>query len=526
MTRFLSGINPKQPHFLGQAGRGRGDEEGKLSMLWNQNFCMGGTGMVLSAPTLQQLVPKIDTCLSNVVTSHEDVEVGRCVTFATGQTCTWAYEMQKLFHHSPGGKDERGVEVQPDFLDLNTLNTAITIHPMKSPKNMEKLAARFRAIRRLEIMTELRKLEFDLQAVTGNITETFDNLADLPRVQGTWDFIYGHNLFSTREGRLMSKVPVRLTRATNKIVAHVVDKINRDAREKGRYIEFRDLYYAYVHQDPVHGNSYILDILLVYKKFQGKKMTVKVRRHVFVREVLLETHVKVGTGPEPGGSPVPAVVPGDTPNYYADGRRPVTLLLTVAGDAKVSVLRRFLADYEREILLRMDPVKLVVVAFKENNQDTGVVNVLRDRVQYLEKEYPGFSISVVEKYGKFSRGVGLTSALSVCQDSDLVFVLDVDISFNATALENVRRFTAEGRSVYFPIVFSEFRDGGGYWRDFGYGIMSGYKKDIVSAGGYNTNIQGWGKEDVDLFDKLIRSSVTVYRSKDPNLIHKYHKVSP
>ena len=39
------------------------------------------------------------------------------------------------------------------------------------------------------------------------------------------------------------------------------------------------------------------------------------------------------------------------------------------------------------------------------------------------------------------------------------------------------------------LCFSEFQDGGGYWRDFGYGIMAGYKKDIVTAGGYNTNIK-------------------------------------
>ena len=36
--------------------------------------------------------------------------------------------------------------------------------------------------------------------------------------------------------------------------------------------------------------------------------------------------------------------------------------------------------------------------------------------------------------------------------------------------------------------------------------------------------QGWGIEDVDLYEKLLKSNITVFRSVEPNLIHKYHKV--
>ena len=52
-------------------------------------------------------VPKIDTCLTNLLTNHEDVEIGRCVILATGHACTWAFEMQTLFYHRAGGKDDK-----------------------------------------------------------------------------------------------------------------------------------------------------------------------------------------------------------------------------------------------------------------------------------------------------------------------------------------------------------------------------------------------------------------------------------
>ena len=66
-----------------------------------------------------------------------------------------------------------------------------------------------------------------------------------------------------------------------------MDSINAEASEKGRVIEFRDLFYAYVNSDPVYGLTYILDLLLLYKRYKGNKMTVKVRRHVYVRQPFL-----------------------------------------------------------------------------------------------------------------------------------------------------------------------------------------------------------------------------------------------
>ena len=37
---------------------------------------------------------------------------------------------------------------------------------------------------------------------------------------------------------------------------------------------------------------------------------------------------------------------------------------------------------------------------------------------------------------------------------------------------------------------------------FGYGMASMYNSDLRSLGGFDKSIKGWGKEDVDLFDKV------------------------
>ena len=261
-------------------------------------------------------------------------------------------------------------------------------------------------------------------------------------------------------------------------------------------------------------------------------MTVKVRRHVFVRELLVNQQARLITDsdaayPSLQSTALPAMLgPSDTPILAVeDGRQPVTVLFTVAGDNKAAAVRRFFADFDDEVLVTLEPVKLVIVVFRQDDQDSGISNLIHSLTESLQKEYPGVSLVIIEKIGQFSRGVGLTEGLKACEDTDLMFILDVDIYFNSAALENVRRFTGASRSAYFPIIFSEFRDGGGFWRSFGYGILAAYKADIVAAGGYNTGITGWGKEDVDLYDKLLKTGINVVRSTDTNILHKYHKVT-
>ena len=94
---FLHSINSSKPHFIGQAGLGTKSEFGKLSLEKDQNFCMGGPSMIFSRVTLQKMVPHVGYCLKNLYTTHEDVEIGRCVGRFAGVPCTWAFEVSLLF---------------------------------------------------------------------------------------------------------------------------------------------------------------------------------------------------------------------------------------------------------------------------------------------------------------------------------------------------------------------------------------------------------------------------------------------
>ncbi len=144
----------------------------------------------------------------------------------------------------------------------------------------------------------------------------------------------------------------------------------------------------------------------------------------------------------------------------------------------------------------------------------------------------------------------------------MLFFIDVDILFTSDFILRARLNTIEYKQVYYPIVYSEYdpddsveaikvltnkadivnsKNGNsrrqrmrssqfdfdmdnGYWRQFGFGIVAVYGSDLKRVGGFDTSIVGWGKEDVDLYEKFIRSNMTVFRSVDPGLIHIFHKI--
>lgn len=54
LEAFLKSIDSKKPWFIGQAGRGNQEEFGLLSLEYDENFCMGGPGIIMSRETLKR----------------------------------------------------------------------------------------------------------------------------------------------------------------------------------------------------------------------------------------------------------------------------------------------------------------------------------------------------------------------------------------------------------------------------------------------------------------------------------------
>ncbi|CAF4059198.1 unnamed protein product, partial [Adineta steineri] len=105
LEKLLRSIDNRKPYYIGQPGLGTKEKYGKLALGENENFCMGGPGIILSREILSRFVPHIKKCLKNFYTPHEDVELGRCVHNYANTSCTWTYEMQHILYNHPNKTD-------------------------------------------------------------------------------------------------------------------------------------------------------------------------------------------------------------------------------------------------------------------------------------------------------------------------------------------------------------------------------------------------------------------------------------
>lgn len=106
-----------------------------------------------------------------------------------------------------------------------------------------------------------------------------------------WSFI-SRSLYTTGSANPKQKIDSAMREGLEDVITEVMENINYYSRQRGRVIEFRELLYGYHRLDALHGQDLILDLLLIYKKYRGKKMTVPVRRHLYVQRAFTGIFVK------------------------------------------------------------------------------------------------------------------------------------------------------------------------------------------------------------------------------------------
>ena len=402
-------------------------------------------------------------------------------------------------------------------------------------------------------------------------------------------------------------------------VRQAMDEINKNSIERGRLIDFKDVLYGYVKQDPLVGLDYIIDILLVYRKYEGRKMTVPVRRHAYVRNTFttmlfrednlessifvelpekykpinetLNNETSLNKDENQGNLIVKSLIDFLIPRPFASkssvhkdstpGNEKLTvnphknkfhveekissktIHFVVPLTGRLEIFERFMFNYEEIVLKSEDKSKLVVVLF-ENETDLNYGNIrqsdfIREMFRNFSTKYKlgDKSLNLLVEHRVFSRSIGCELGAALFDDRDLIFFVDVDILFTQDFLLRARLNTIEFKQVYYPIVFSEYDPNGlkdgikltafnpndnthhqkvrdshfnlnsddGYWRQFGFGILVTYYGDLKRVGGFDKSIIGWGKEDVDLYEKYIKSNLTLFRTADPGLTHVFHKIN-
>ncbi|KAL6435517.1 hypothetical protein ACFW04_005474 [Cataglyphis niger] len=582
LEKLLRSVDSRRAMYIGQAGRGNSEEFGLLSLEYDENFCMGGPGVVLSRETLGRIVPHIKYCLRHLYTTHEDVELGRCVKKYAGIPCTWSYEMQSILYHNSSGS-----QAFTGNLKKKEVHRAITLHPVKNPPHMYRLHNYIRGLRIQDLQQERIHLHRDIHTMTQELGVNLETLRNYEIADGVrlfpvdsnsenypgdtdilgvpaslrsfkpttsdevipWDFL-SRLEYSLTDSNPRRRIHSDIKEGLEDITREVMASINSYSRQRGRVVEERSALYGYRRMNS-YGADTILDLLLVYRKYRGRKVTLPVRRHVYLHQhftglEIRETvnGVEVQSHQKSDDKSIHGLFHGGFLNLNfnseeEDSIRGKTINFIVPLSGRYEIFQRFLQNYEDICLTNGEKTSLLVVLYQHKSENS--FNKTIDLIEQLKYKYRTASVEILPISGDFSRARALDLGVSKLQADDLMLFIDVDIVFTSSALNRIRLNTLPGRRMYFPIVFSQYDpkvvygDAGkqdkftineisGHWRQYGFGIVSLYKRDYHTLGGLDLSIQGWGKEDVEFFEKAVKSDLDVFRAADRHLVHVYHEI--
>ncbi|NXE48490.1 CHSS3 synthase, partial [Casuarius casuarius] len=475
-------------------------------------------------------------------------------------------QMQQLFHENY--EHNRKGYIQD--LHNSKIHTAITLHPNKRPAYQYRLhnyilsrkisELRYRTIqlhRESALMSKLSNSEINKEDQQLGVMPSFNRFQPRERAEVIeWEFLTGKLLYSMAENQPPRQSLSSVLRAAlDDTVMQVMEMINENSKSRGRLIDFKEIQYGYRRVDPMHGVEYILDLLLLYKRHKGRKVTVPVRRHAYlqqlfskpffreaeeldVRSLVEDTNTDTQSFSFLSNSLKIFSSFQGTKDIVGHSDKKIHILVPLTG--RYDIFARFMDNFEKTCLIPRQNVKLAIILFgSESSQDSSKhIELMKE---YSDK-YPKADMTLIPMAGEFSRGLGLEMASSRFDNDTLLLFCDVDLIFTPDFLQRCRDNTIQGEQVYYPIIFSQYDPkviyGGnppadssfvftkrtGFWREYGFGITCIYKSDLLTAGGFDTSIQGWGLEDVDLFTKVITSGLKAFRSQEVGVVHIFHPV--
>lgn len=97
-----------------------------------------------------------------------------------------------------------------------------------------------------------------------------------------WDFL-SRSEYSLTDSNPRRRIHSDIKEGLEDITREVMASINACSRQRGRVVEERSTLYGYRRVDS-YGADTILDLLLVYRKYRGRKVTLPVRRHVYLHQ--------------------------------------------------------------------------------------------------------------------------------------------------------------------------------------------------------------------------------------------------
>lgn len=526
LESLLRRINSSDALYIGSPGFGRDNDDFVED---NMVYCMGGPGIVFSKITLQKLSPKLGDCLkNNLMTEHEDIELGRCVYHNANIGCTKSYEMGTLFKNNYNVEETDIEGLKPVFEEVAAHSA--TYHANKIQANQYALHNTVMLKKIQKLRQSASDLEKDVEKMRKEIFETSPwkdpKFYKLPRDKSVvWQQVTQGKHYAaefTARGILQPWV-------------NVVTELAREAAK------------TYYKENKLHGKIERIHVDRVYQTTSGtatEYLTMIDMKHVsngdestitaafrakrsFLSLMMLESkQIEL--------SVIRQVIKEKLDYEVVVNAKPINFIIPLSG--RSDSVKVFLQRLKIAALSHGVHVNVKVVYFSQDQHSTpDDEEKLRIMLEKITQDFPKYKFEVFNSPGPFSRGKGLQIGAEACESEELLFFCDIDMQFTVDFFHRLLENTKPGIAFY-PIIFSQFdhkhvgnepdtfkvEENRGFWREYGYGMVSLYKEDFDKAGGFDVKIIGWGMEDVYLASNVISNNIKIMRSNDPKLVHVFH----
>ncbi len=323
----------------------------------------------------------------------------------------------------------------------------------------------------------------------------------------TWEYFDSTNLYLDMDPSPSYYLHVHKNRR-HELQLTLGKAVQAASEQYGRNLKFRRVINGYVRHNPTRGNEYIVDAEFADPRDHWKL----VQTRVSILKPLASNYLTL-----PDNNNVETAVNFVVPITKVNNR-----------------FVEFMTMYEAMYLQPQASVNLVLAVYGRDD-----VVFINDVLKSYRDNYPEAVFTVVEGQGDFARGKALNLGMTHLHPEDLAFLCDVDMEVGPSFLNRCRRNTIRGKRVYYPEFFKlynmnyVYRNGQkpsrlnikrshGHWAYYSYGMLCIYKSDYDRVGGMNSNIVGWGEEDVNFFEKVLRKKLEVLRAPDTSLKHRWH----
>ena len=524
LVSLLTSIAVNDDVLLGHPGIGTNEEKGKLGLEEESNFCIGGTGIVMSRSVLKKVYPHLDHCIKNTATAHEDSEVGRCIKKFVGLQCPWGYEASEIFYQDYGD-DNQAYHAD---LDLIPFEKIVSLHPVKDPAYLFRIHHHFLSIKQRQGQNSVRKIRKHIKNLEKILTLLKSNSSefqfiepnahyckykecgelhnaedgihsnDLPRK--TWAMFRDLQSFGVQQ----FSTPVETIRSSKaKILKLVTERAKQGIILEEKPKLYHGYYFGkftvgYIRESPIRGNLYEVHYTVRMKHIiDGKLKSFREPRRVKFKNSY--------------GGLISRMHQEQPPNEL------INIVLPCNGT--VNLFENFLKNINEMLGKFRQVLRVFVVFFRQVTQSQG--KRFKSIFEMYRKKFGDFKFIWSEAEGEFNQETALKTVLKHFSNNQLLLFTQTYFMIDADFLERCRQNTEKGR-LYFPLPLKTREKKNAYksgqWESDDYSTFCAYSDDVQPP--VNASLESVSETSslVDVFIAREQRMVEIFRVPDPGLL--------